>query len=226
MPPESQNQPTQTSEPVTPSPASDPTPPSNGGVSKKVVAGLIAAGLIFAVLVGAIIFLLIDKDNSSSSNDSNNNSSQNNEVEDAAVDQGKVVATLPSSDPNIEVELIQPRKVGNTLVVNYNLVNVGDETFYVNGFKAGVYTTEYGINAEKSNGGTAEPYAVSDSDGQKYALARDDRNEPLASHDPSGRIAKGKKISGYVTLTLPPSGSTVSVFLGDMSAFTGIKLNY
>lgn len=225
MPPE---QPTEPNKPSTSEAPINGAQQAKPGKSEKLIFAAIAAIVIFAILIGIIIALLSARNSESSQSNSNGNTSQEagNGDENQSVQQARVVAVLPSSDPDFDVELLQPRKVGNTLVVNYNLVSKKDSQF-VNGFTSGVYTTRYGINEEENKrNGVAEPYAISDSDGQKYGLARDDRNQPLASNDTNGRLDKGEKISGYVTLSLPPSGSTVSIFLGDMSAFTGIKVEY
>lgn len=208
-------------------PPSQPTYPKS---SKKLYLALAIAVFVIALLAGLILFLLINKDDSSNQTASTSQTT-NSEADDTTVaEKPKVIATLASSQPGIDVELFQPKKVGKTLVVNYNLVNSTGDRIFSNAYKAGIYTTQFGVSSTNQNGGgpggTAEPYAISDSDGQKYGLARDDQNQPLASNKVDEILDPGEKTSGYVTLTLPPSGTAVSIYLGDMNAFNDVNISY
>jgi len=217
-----QQTPNPTSETNTPAPVA-PTPPTGKGSSKAMVIGLVVAGVVIALLIAVVAFMFMNQGNNDTDNQNTNETgnNQNDPDEDTTQEPQKVIATQESAKSGLLVDLYEPKKVGETLVVNYKVYNKDSEDT-ISGWAsaAGIYV------AKGVAGAPPEPYAIANSDGQKYGLVHDDQGEPLASKEKSVSLKKGQSYTGFVTLTLPPNNTTVSISLGSMSVFNDIKISY
>jgi hypothetical protein len=208
---------------LVPTPSATPTPPAAKGTSKAVVIGFAVAAVVIALLIAVVAFMLMnqgvgDTDNQNT-NETGNNQNDPNETTPPA--SNKVIATQESAKSGLFVDLYEPKKVGETLVINYKVYNKeSDDTISGWASAAGIYVVKGVAFAPP------EPYAIANSDGQKYGLVKDDQGEPLASKEKTVSLKKGQSYTGFVTLTLPPNNTTVSISLGSMSAFNDIKISY
>lgn len=202
-------------------PQSDPTatPPPQGKSPKALYAVIGIAALIIALLLSAVAYLLMQDDTDDKTAESSTNQTEKKTT--ATIDKQEVIATVDTSKSGIQFELFTPQRSGNSLVINYRLKNTSDKQSYLDN-KVGVYTQETGTSI---NDTVPEPYVLAD-DGQKYGLVRDDQGKPLATNSIRRWIDPGETASGYFTLSLPPSGGTLSLSAGSMPTISGIQLNY
>lgn len=193
--------------------------------SKKpvIIIGVIAAVIIAALLAVVIVLLLKDKDTSEAVKESSNSQSQTETSDNKTTPvtgQKTVVASSRTKSDKLWVDLYEPKRSGNTLILNYRIYNKDSEGDVLgSGLTAGIYQSF-------NSASTPKPYVVADNDGQKYGLVKDDNGEDLATNMASKYLEKGESINGYVTVSLPPNNSVISVSLGSMPILTGITLKY
>ena len=178
------------------------------------------AVIVIVALIGVIVYLLM-KDNSSNQAGSN---SENGDMQ-VSVEEQRVIATVPTQQREISLELMAPQRTGDTLVFNYNLVNTSEDSGYnITDRRVGVYT----VNSSEGDGlgeAVSEAFATA-SDGQRYGVVTDESGKPLVTGRIDMPLEPGEKTGGYITVSLPPSGSTISFYPGNIQAINGIKIEY
>ena len=181
---------------------------------------LTTAIVIIIALLGVIAYLLLKDDTSSQTKSNGSDESMN-----VSIEEQKVIATIPTQQREISFELMAPQRTGDTLVFNYNLVNTSEENgYHVTDRRAGVYTVESGTESPIGRQ-IAEAY-VTASDGQRYGIVKDESGNPLVTNKIDTSLQPGDKTGGFITVSLPPSGSTISLYPGDIQAINGIKIEY
>lgn len=190
---------------------------------KPLIIAIIVAILIIAAGV-ATYFALNSSDTDRSANETNTGT--DSQPIRSSIEETEVLATIPTQQREISFELMAPQRTGDTLVFNYNLVNTSEDNGYnVSDYRTGVYTIR--SSEDSSLASPVQEAYVTASDGKRYGLVSDENGRQLVT----ARIADvpvqpGERIGGYFTFDLPPSGSTISLYPGDIQAINGIKIEY
>lgn len=188
--------------------------------NKSVVLSVIVAGAVIAV--GIVAYFLM---NPGSDEESGANTNDDNGPIQSSIEESTVLTTVPSAMPGVSFELLSPQRTGDTLVFNYNLVVTEEgKTYNVTDRRAGVYTIESGEDTPIGKP-VSEAYTTA-SDGQRYGLVADEQGNQLVTRHIDTSLSTGQRVGGYFTFSLPPSGSTVSLYPGNMQAINGIKIEY
>ncbi len=179
--------------------------------------------VLVVALLGLVAYVVLDK-NSNQTSDTTNQTTGENIT--SSIEEDRVLKTVPTQQRDIAFELLAPKRTGDTLVFSYNLVNVSKEDGYsVEDRGVGVYTLESGKEKEYTADPIAEAY-VTASDGKRYGLVADENGTKLVTPKIKTSLQPGDKTGGYFTVTLPPSGSTLTLYPGNIQAISGIKVEY
>ncbi len=192
--------------------------------------------LIIATILGALLVLLIalllmlvnKKDEPERAvNQNDSNSSQNEEKQDTSIEKSKkIIKTLSTQQKDVELLIYEPVQNATNTTINFGLKNIcttnckrsidiaANEALGLGNAVSGLEHENY----------TEDVYIVDNAGAQKYKLITDEDGKALATPSCEADVAPGKVLDCFVAFTQVPSGSTVSIVLGDTTKVDNIKL--
>lgn len=208
------NDTTTESAPETPQ-SQPPTTPRN---NKKLVYGILAgAAVLLIILMGLVIALLLLKSNSNTATTGNQSeSSQTATPNGSGTTAKEIVKRVSTSDDKIELVIYKPRQTGSNTTIEFGLHNkcAGcEDSIYVSTYSLLGYST-----TDKD-----DAYILDETAGKKYSLITDADDRPLATKSCSARITPDKTVDCFAAFTKVPSGTTVSIILGD-TKIDGVRI--
>lgn len=204
MNPDTEN--TGTQEPVVP-PAQQPSlQPGN----KKLIYGVLAGiAVLLIILIGLVVALLM-KNDATPTNKATGSSEQTdtNTSDPTTLADKEVIKTVATENDKIELHIYKPRQTGSNTTIEFGLHNK------CNGCEEGEFASVFSLLGYSINSDD-DAYILDENAGKKYSLIVDADDNPLATKSCSNRVEPGKTFDCFAAFTKVPSGTTVSIILGD-----------
>lgn len=194
---------TQNENPVTPPQSPPPAARSNKKLIYGVVAGVV---VLLVVLIALVVALLMKKDDTDTTSNTDTNSSEQSGSDSS--DEKSIVKRVATDNDAFEVLIYAPRQTGSNTTINYGIHNKCDDC---EDKKFGSIFSLFGYSTITADAA----YLLDEENGTRYSTIVDADKKPLATKSCSGSIEPGKTLDCFVAFTKVPSGTTVSVVLGN-----------
>lgn len=195
---------------ATATPVTQPVAQSAANSNRKLI--LTAASIIGLLLVILIILLALvlgKKDKTvtttNSANPSTSSSSGNSANSKTAA--MKIIKTVPTSNPKLEILIYEPKQTGSNTTINYSIRNS------CTGCQESTYASFAELSAYP---GPNKIFLLDDTAGQKYNPIVDQDNNVLMTPSCGGNLKAGQKLDCFIAFTKVPAGTSVSLVAGQL----------
>lgn len=190
------------------SPAPAPSSPQKQSNKKAAYGVFIGIIVLLLIVIGLLVALLLKNNDDTTSNTTDTDTSQQANNDDKTSPEKKVIKTIATDNKDFEVLIYEPRQTGSNTTIEYGIRNKCE------GCEDSKYTSAFtllGYSATAKDGA----YLLDEAAGTKYSPITDEDGDQLATKSCGGYIKPGNTKECFISFTKVPSGSTISIVLGD-----------